>query len=241
MMLTPLLGGMSIPTRIKVLVSLVLAAVVFPLVPAVAYVPNSLFGLAVGIGSEMLIGLTMGAVLSLMFVGVRMGSQMVGYQMGLGMATIVDPSTRANTNVLSQLYLLIATLIYVLMNGHLILIKSVVQTFHTVPLMGAVKVLAAASDDPVGFALIDVLVATLTGSYMLGIRIAGPALIAVFLATLALGFISRTMPQLNILAAGFPVRIMLAFIMLIASFGSICLLCRGAIAAAFQQIGAIFY
>ena len=240
MMLAPMMGAMAVPPRIKALLALLLAAVVFPVVPAVAHVPNNLLGLAVGIGSEMLIGLTMGAVLSLMFVGVRMGSQMVGYQMGLGLANIVDPRTQANTNVLSQLYLLVATLIYVLMNGHLILIKSIIKTFETVPLMGALKVLTVSSDGPVGFNLIDVLTTTLTGSYMMGIRIAGPALIAVFLATLALGFISRTMPQLNILAAGFPVRIMLAFLMLIASFGSVCFLCRGAIATAFAQIGSIF-
>lgn len=240
MLLAPLLGAMSVPRRIKALTAVVLAVLVFPAVPGVAYVPTSLLGLAVGVGSEMLIGLTMGLLLSLMFVGVQLGSQMVGFQMGLGLANVIDPRTQSNTNVLSQLYLLLASLLYILMNGHLLLIKAIVQTFQTIPLMGAVKVITATSDVPVGFGLVDILASTLTGSYMLGIRIAGPALIAIFLATLALGFISRTMPQLNILAAGFPIRIILALMMLVVSFGSICFLLRGAIAAVFKNIGAIF-
>ena len=64
-------------------------------------------------------------------------------------------------------------------------------------------------------------ISVLSGAFLLGIRVAGPALIAIFLATLALGFISRTMPQLNILAAGFPVRIVLSLILLIASLGGV--------------------
>ena len=240
MMLAPLLGAMTVPRRIKGLTALVLAIIIFPIVPAVAYVPNSLLGLVVGIGSELLIGLTMGSILSLMFVGVQLGTQMVGYQMGMGLAKVVDPRTQESTNVLSQLYLLLASVIYILMNGHLLLIKSVLDTFYTVPLMGALKVLTATSDAPLGFSLIDILVSTLTGSYMLGVRVAAPALIAVFLATLALGVVSRTMPQLNILAAGFPIRIVLALLMLTASFATVGFLCRGAIAAAFQSIGAIF-
>jgi len=120
--------------------------------------------------------------------------------------------------------------IYVLINGHLVLIQSLVQTFQTVPLMGA----------RVGDNVVAMLVSVLTGSYMLAIRVAGPALVAIFLATIALGFISRTMPQLNILAAGFSIRIFLAFIMMIASLAAVFLVFEDDLIVVLQKVGSIF-
>jgi flagellar biosynthetic protein FliR len=75
---------------------------------------------------------------------------------------------------------------------------------------------------------------------MLGIRIAGPALAAIFLVTLAMGFISRTMPQLNILAAGFPLRITIALVLLIASLGSVCFLIEDKLLRLLSGLGTIF-
>jgi flagellar biosynthesis protein FliR len=80
----------------------------------------------------------------------------------------------------------------------------------------------------------------LNAAFQLGIRIAGPAVVAIFLATLALGFISRTMPQLNILAAGFPLRIALGFILLVISFSMTLVLFQDSLIVAFRQIGQIF-
>ena len=180
--------------------------------------------------SELLIGLTMGFLLALLFTGIEVGVQLVAQQMGFMMAQVMDPLTQINTNILSQFYLLMVTLIYVLMNGHLVLIRSLAETFRTVPLMGV----------QVNCDILSMLTAVLTSSFMLGIRIAGPALIAVFLATLAMGFISRTMPQLNILAAGFPIRIMLSMALLIASLGSLMCLFQDSLVTVLLKVGTIF-
>ena len=150
--------------------------------------------------------------------------------MGLSFARLVDPNSQVTTTVLSQFFMLLVTLIYVLMNGHVVLIGSLVQTFKTVPLMGATY----------GLPVLELMVAVLTGSFALGIRVAGPALAAVFLATLALGFISRTMPQLNILAAGFPLRITLAMALLVASLGAVGVLFADDLTAMFAVLGGMF-
>lgn len=226
----PLLGSSSVPFKIRTLFALVLSCAVFHLVPPPAYVPNSLPAVVLGIAAELLIGITMGFALSLLFVGIEIGADLVGFQMGLGFARLVDPNTQIDTTVLSQLYVLVATLIYVLLNGHLALVKALIDTFQTVPLMS----------NRVDTTVIDLLVSSLTSAFILGIRIAAPALAAIFLATLTLGFISRTMPQLNILAAGFPIRICLAMALLIASFGVVGYLFEAGLVRFFDTIGLMF-
>ena len=241
MTLAPILGAMTIPTRIKPFIALVLAMAVFPLVGvALSTVPNSLPGLAVAVAAETLIGLTMGFVLSLLFVGIQLGASLVGQQMGLGFARMVDPLTQVQSNILSQFYLLLATVFYVLMNGHLVLIKALARTFDTIPLAGAGTFFSTAGARGVSYQLVQTMVDILSASFALGIRMAGPGLVAIFLATLALGFIGRTMPQLNILAAGFPVRIVLALVLLIISLGSVSLLMRSAFSAVLAHIGTLF-
>ncbi|MBN2212162.1 MAG: flagellar biosynthetic protein FliR [Sedimentisphaerales bacterium] len=226
----PLLGLSSIPLRIRVLITLVLALAVYPLVGPVAEPPATWLGLVVAAGGELILGLSMGFLIKLMITGIQVGAQLVGQQMGLAMARIVNPLTEEDNDVLDQFFVMLVTLIYVLINGHVMLIQALARTFRMVPLLSVEyhKELLAA--------MVDVL----TTSFMLGIRIAGPALAAIFLATLALGFISRTMPQLNILAAGFPIRITLSLVLLIASIGSLCILFQEKVLDTLGRIGTLF-
>jgi len=228
--LAPLMGSVTVPNKVKVLMVLVLSMAIFPLVPPIVYAPNSLLGLSVAVAGEMLIGISIGFVLLLLFVGIQFGAELVSYQMGFSMAQLIDPMTDISTTVLSQFYLLLGTLLYVLMDGHLILIKSLAQTFQTIPLLGGFN----------GLPVLKVCVVVITEAFKLGIRIAGPALVALFLEALAMGFISRTMPQLNILAAGFPIRIILALVLLLASMCTVLMLFQESLVMVFHQIGLIF-
>jgi len=235
MIFAPLLGAGTIPISIKVLIALVLSAAVFPQLDLSALsiqtlAPGSFITLAIGVAREMLIGLIMGFALLLMFVGVQVGAELVSQQMALSLAQISDPFSNSNTDILTKFYLMLATLIYVLMNGHLILIGTLVQTFDTIPLF------SATFDQ----GMLSIMLSILSAAFMLGIRVAGPAVAAIFLATIALGFISRTMPQLNILAAGFPIRILLALILLITSLGTVCGLFQDSIVNVLSGLGQFF-
>ena len=230
LVLAPLLGAASIPVKVKVLIALVLSAAVFSQVPQPVAAPNNVWGLTLAVGNELLIGISMGFTLSLMFLGVRVGAELVSQQMGWSLARLVDPTSQISSTVLAQFYVLLATLIYVMMNGHISLIRSLIQTFETMPMLAA----------GVAGSFQDLFKTTITAAFMLGIQVAGPALTAIFLATLALGFISRTMPQLNILAAGFPIRITLALFLLITSLGLTCELFRDSIDWVLQEIGTVF-
>ncbi|MBN1436455.1 MAG: flagellar biosynthetic protein FliR [Sedimentisphaerales bacterium] len=240
MVAAPILGAVSIPPRIRVMLALVLAFLVFPLVPPLVMGPSNLIMLVVGVAGEMLIGITMGFILSLVFLGIKIGAELISQQMGLSLAQIVDPFTQDNSNVLGEFYSLLATIIYLLIDGHLVLISTVLATFRTIPLMGAIHAISQEVAPTNGAPLVSFFCTTLISAFTLGIRIAGPALIAVFLATLALGFVSRTMPQLNILAAGFPIRITLAFVVLIASIGTAVAIFKNLLADYLVDISVMF-
>jgi len=228
--LAPLLGATTIPIKVRLLLVLTLSIAVFPLVPPVAVVPQSFPALAVAVGGEILIGITMGFALSLLFMGIQLGAELISYQMGFAMARLIDPMSQVSTTVLSQFYLLLTTLIYVLQQGHLILISRLAHTFRTVPLLAGFEPQRA----------LRMIVLIITEAFQLGIRIAGPAVVALFLSSLALGFISRTMPQLNILAAGFPVRITLGMLILVVSIGTVNWVFTAGLARVFAHIGELF-
>jgi flagellar biosynthesis protein FliR len=230
MVWAPLLGMNSVPIRIKAFIALILSLAVFPLVPSTVVTPGHLLDLVIGVGFESLIGIIMGFAVMVIFSGFQIGAELLSHQMGWTLAQLVDPSTEITFDVLSQFYNLLATLIFVMLNGHLILIRSMAQTFRTVPLMGA-------SFHP---ETMDFLMGLMSTSFQLGIRIAGPGLTAVFLATLAMGFVSRTMPQLNILAIGFPINITLALVVIIAAMGMLFMLFEQGILDVLHQIGNIF-
>lgn len=231
----PILGSLNIPMRIKALIALALAAAVFPIVvqsgllsPAVA--PTSLWELGWGVAMELLIGLGMGFALMLMFVAVQLGAELISQQMALNLGRIIDPITGDSTDIVAQFYMMLTTLIYVLINGPAVMIRALVDTFFQVPLMGARP----------SEGLLTMFGKLLSTSFSLGVRIAGPALAAIFLSTLAMGFISRTMPQLNILAAGFPLRICLSMAVLIFSIGSVCLLLENYVVDVLNLVGRLF-
>ncbi len=230
MAMAPLLGSGIIPIKVKALLALLITALIFPLVPMTSFEPRSLLELSFGVAGELLIGISMGFLVHLVFTGVEFGAEMISYQMGFAMARLVDPMTDVSTTVLSQFYTLLATLFYVLMNGHILLIRSIAQTFQSIPLLSGIN-----SD-----VILHSLVSLLSESFKLGIRIAGPALVALFLSSLAMGFISRTMPQLNILAAGFPIRIILSLVLLIASLGMVMMVFEEQLVMAFREIGYLF-
>jgi flagellar biosynthesis protein FliR len=149
---------------------------------------------------------------------------------GFSMSEMMDPITGTQSTLLAQLFLMIATLIFVLMNGHLIMLRSLIESFGSVPL------LSFHADQSV----LDLLVTVLTSAFQVGIRMAGPTLVAIFLTTLTMGFISRTMPQLNILAVGFPLHIMLGMFVMIASMAMITAIMEDSILYALRQIGLLF-
>lgn len=205
----PIFGSPVVPVRVRVFLALLLAFCIYPLVPPQVPIQLNVFTMAFAIAMEIFIGLVIGYGASLPLVGMQIGGIMIGHQLGLGLARVFNPDSNEETEVLSQLMYFMALAVFLLLNGHHVLVASVARTFSTVPLGGYT---------PDGHVL-DVMVGLLTSMLELAVRVSAPLLCLIFLETVALGFIARTVPQINILSIGFPLRILMGLFLLAVMVG----------------------
>jgi flagellar biosynthetic protein FliR len=196
----PVLNSRQVPVRWRLLLATVLTLVIAPNIDRVPVIdPFSVQAVLVAV-QQTLIGLTMGLALQVAFEALIMGGQAIALNMGLGFAQLVDPQNGIQVPVLSQYYVIIATFVFLLLNGHLMLIDLLARSFTTLPI-GA----TLGRDD------LHTLVAWGGQIFVGGLLVALPAVAALLLVNLGLGIIGRAAPQLHILAIGFPMAILLGF------------------------------
>ncbi|MGP1310356.1 MAG: flagellar biosynthetic protein FliR [Phycisphaerales bacterium] len=197
---SPGLGGGTIPTRIKILLALALTIVVYPTINLEANVPFrfDLIALAPICATEILIGFTVGMIASMPMMAVQMGGLIMGQQMGLGLANFYNPAIDTEGDIIGQILFYVAIGMFLSLGGFDILVFSVVASFDRVAIGGMLL-----SQTP-----LDLMVGVVHSGFELAIRVAMPVLCVLFLETVAVGFIMKTVPQLNILSFGFPIRIL---------------------------------
>jgi len=198
MLTAPIFGSRVIPMQIRVAVAVVVATIAFPLVSGQAPSELSLSAALVGGIGEMMIGASIGLGLTLLLLGAEVAGLIVGRQAGVALANVYDPVQNQDVSVVGQVYSITMIVLFLLVGGHRATMAALLDTFTVIPL------LSFGADDTVLVLLVEMLAA----AFMLGIRLAGPVLIALFMLGIALAFLSRTMPQLNILTVGFPLRLL---------------------------------
>jgi len=203
-MFGPVFGANVVPRRVKVMLALVLAFCIYPIIPPQAPVGLTLGNLAVAAGGEMLIGAIIGYLASLPLVAMQLAGVLIGHQLGLGLAQVFNPEFNEQTEVFSQFLFLAGLAAFLILDGHHAMIHALVVSFDNVPLGGYLP----------DASVVQAVVALLTAGFVLAVQVAAPLLAVIFLETLALGFVARTVPQLNILSLGFPLRIIVGFFMM---------------------------
>ena len=196
----PLLSDRSVPRRLRVALTLTMSAVLFPMVASTAPQNLTMQAALVGVFWELVIGLTIGLSLTVVLAGIVLAGTMIGQQAGIGLAQVFNPALESQTSVMGQLYFVVAMLAFLGVGVHRALIQALLDTFTIIPLLSFHG----------GDSIVVLLVELLAGAFSVGIRLAGPALVALMLTSLTLGFLSRTIPQLNILSVGFAIRTMVA-------------------------------
>ncbi|MGD9692788.1 MAG: flagellar biosynthetic protein FliR [Phycisphaerales bacterium] len=209
----PVLGSPAIPMRIKALLAVALTMAIYPTLDLhrAAQLQLTLADMAPVMASEALVGLALGLVAGLPMLSVQVGGLLMGQQMGLGLATIFNPAIDSEGDVVGQILFFSALALFLAAGGLESLFKAVLISFNTLPLGGF-----SAADSPV--ALITGLV---TSGFELAVRVAAPVFAILFVETVASGLIMKTAPQLNILSLGFPIRIMLALVVVYGSLTAI--------------------
>jgi flagellar biosynthetic protein FliR len=198
MAVAPVFSAAGFNVRSRALYAVLIAALVAPSLPAPP-VESLLSGAGVLMGiREIGVGLILGFVVQMAFGAAVFAGQAISMTMGLGFAMAVDPQNGVQVPVISQLYVIVATLLFLALDGHLLLIAAVVESYQLIPI--GVAGLPAAS--------LSAVVALGTTVFAGGILLALPALTALLLINVAFGIVTRTAPQLNIFAVGFPVTIL---------------------------------
>lgn len=207
----PIFSARSVPVRIRILLAFFIASILVPVIPpppAVDLISGEALIISI---SQVLIGLAMGFILQLVFAAFVIAGQSIATAMGLGFASMVDPQNGVQVPVISQAFLIMATLIFLALNGHLIFIEVLAKSFQNMPV---------GPFSPSRDALWQLV---MWGSDMFtgGMLIALPAVAALLLVNLAFGVTSRAAPQLNIFAVGFPIMIMIGTAFLILTLPTI--------------------
>ena len=201
----PVIGTRLVPTRVKIIITFVLSVLVLPLLPPLPQIEAlSLTGFFVS-AQQILIGLSIGFTLQLVIGALMIAGESIAMSMGLGFASMVDPTNGVNVPVISQFFIIIATLLFLALGGHLVLIQLVVSSFETLPI-------SATGINRDGFWS---LVAWGSQMFVGALWVAIPALVSMLVITLAMGVMTRAAPQLNIFSVGFPVTMFMGFIVLI--------------------------
>lgn len=195
--LLPLFGARNTPPLWKAGLSFIIAIVLTPVVPIPANLPVTAPDIIVGILSEVLMGAILAITVRIFFAASEMGGQFMSFQMGFAMARAVDPQTGAQSTVLTQFLYIFTILLFFSMNGHHMFIRIMASSFYSVP------------PNSISFqpAIGNEIVKAGASMFALGIKIAAPIMVSLFLSNLCLGIIARTVPQVNILMVGFPINL----------------------------------
>ncbi|MDR2164379.1 MAG: flagellar biosynthetic protein FliR [Zoogloeaceae bacterium] len=200
----PFLSNAAMPRRVRLILGIALTIGIAPILPPMPDIsPASGVGLAI-LAQQVLIGVGMGVSMRIIFTAVDMGAALIAFLMGLGFATFYDPQNTAQTSVISNFTTLLVTLLFLVMNGHLIYFSVMAQSFVSIPVSGTPV-------DASGWRFL----ATMGGRiFTTGLLLALPIIVVLMMTNLALGILNRVAPQLNLFAIGFPVTLSLGFIAL---------------------------
>jgi len=202
--IAPIFGARMVPVRARLVLALLLTWLVIPLLPQVpAADPLSASGVLVTV-QQMLIGLAIGFSLQLVFATLVIAGQTIAMGMGLGFAQMVDPQNGISVPVVGQYYVVVATLLFLSLNGHLALIRILADSFQSLP----IGIDSLTREEIRGVAA--------WGSRMFAdaIMVALPAVASILLVNVSFGVVSRSAPQLNVFGVGFPVTLTLGFVVL---------------------------
>jgi flagellar biosynthesis protein FliR len=196
----PVFGTPSVPTPVKVLLALVLSVVIFPVIgfknSQLITINDQLIFMSF---REIVVGLLLGYLLRFFFFAISIGGEMVGISSGLASAQIFNPAMGTQTNVMEQAHLILATLFFLTINGHHLFLQGLVQSYELVPI----------ADIGIKYQSFAIISETFRDAFVMGIKLASPIIMAVFIANVTMGLLGRAVPQLNVMVMSFQVTIMI--------------------------------
>jgi flagellar biosynthetic protein FliR len=198
----PVIGHQNVPVQVKAGVGLFLAFVMYPLAAGKAAIVSAKFiPLVLMVLKELAMGLTIGFAAGLVFAGVRFAGELISMDTSLSMAALFDPEQNTQTSVLTEFLYLFLLMVFLLLNGHHFVFEALEMSYVAVPL-GEMTFSGEAS---------QVLIKLTGFIFIVAMKLAAPIIVSMFLVNVALSILSRVMPQMNIFAVAFPIKLAVGF------------------------------
>ena len=207
----PVIGGSFVPAQVRLILALALTLVISPILPVRVELEFLSIPGIVLMMQEVLIGITIGFAVQLVFDAIALGGQVIAMSMGLGFAVFLDRQRGVNIPVVGQLFLMLGMLIFLSLDGHLAIIQLLSDSFRILPMASGGMSMTAVSN----------LLAWSGQVFVVAVKIALPAVTALLVVNLSFGVTSRAAPTLNLFAVGFPVAMLLGFVVIFLSMGSL--------------------
>ena len=205
----PVFGNNAVPRRIKLMVGLAVTLGLMPVVPSVPQAALDSWSGLLLIVQQTLIGIAMGLVLRVVFAALDLMGEIISLQMGLSFATFFDPIAGGQTAVVGEFLTLLATLVLLSLNGHLLMLDALARSFEWLPV-------TATLPHKGGWMVLVRFGASIFAS---GLLLALPVVTALLITNIALGVLTRAAPQLNLFAIGFPITLTVGFGVLLLTLG----------------------
>lgn len=202
----PYFSSAAFPAQVKIFFALLVSILLYPVIPAqnVGIDPQSgAIFIMTAILAEVLVGAGLGMVGQIVFAGLELAGRLVSLKVALGFASMVDSMTQQQSTVVSNLFNMLAVLIFLSIGGDKMYLQGLVQSFKVVPLQGAQIELA-------GPFMLEIA----TYLFVIGVQITAPFIIVLFLVDLSLAIFARIMPQANIMFIALPIKLGVGFILL---------------------------
>jgi flagellar biosynthetic protein FliR len=208
-MTAPFFSSGVIPFRLKALLAFFVTLIIFPLLMEAGgfKVTGNMIEYATFVLREVVIGIYIGFLASIVFTSFQLAGQYFAVQIGFGFSEVVDPMAQVSVPIVGQLKNLIGLLVFLYINGHHFLISAIYRSFELAPVFSV-------SQNSIESHM-KYLVYSFSGMFIVALKIALPIMATVFLVSVSMGILAKAAPQMNIMMLGFPFKILVAFVLII--------------------------
>lgn len=205
-LLAPFFGSLNIPVYIRAGTAFAIAMVLFPVIDqqGIPQIPQSVVGYMLAVIVELIVGWLIGFVAYITFAAIHMAGKLLDMQVGFAVVNVVDPTSGQQIPLLGSFLYNLGIIIFLVTNGHHMVISGLFESFQMIPVLGAIFDLSIS----------DLMVDMTGGIFVTGMKIALPVLFAILLTDVGLGVLARTMPQMNIFVVGIPAKIVIGLFVL---------------------------
>lgn len=196
----PIFSSRQMPVRIKVLVIVLISAAMSYFVPVnYAVEPASVPYYIAALIVEIFIGYTLGFVIYVVLAAIQLAGQVMDMSMGFAIVNVVDPQTGTQIPLMGNLTQTMALLMYLAMDGHHYLLQAIVQSYEIVPVLGM----------KLSQNFFNLMIEITVYMFIIAVKIAAPIVVTVLTTDIAMGFIAKTVPQMNVFIVGLPLKILI--------------------------------